>query len=563
MSNITGFPLSPPILLDEIRSRLGLDAAEVEPFGWQKGKLAFGLAERLTDRPRGKYVNVTAINPTPLGEGKTVTAIGLAMALNAIGRKALVTLRQPSQGPLFGIKGGGAGGGRAHLVPQNEINLHFTGDIHAVTSATNLLAALLDNHVARRRSPTLDPATVTWRRCLDVCDRSLRLIETGVNDGEKWIERTTGFDLSAASELMAILALADDLSDLTTRVGRIVVGYSSTGDPVTVDSLSATGALVALLRDALRPNLVQTSEGTPALVHAGPFANIAHGNSSVIADKAALRLAEFVVTESGFGADCGAEKFMNIKCRASGLAPDVEVLVCTVRALKYQSGRFTIRAGTPLPPQLLVEDHAVIRDGAVNLAAHLEILHHFGVPVVVAINQFPEDHPAEIELVRKIALDLGAEGVAVSTAFADGSTGAAELAEAVAAATTQPAAFRLLYDDSLAPAEKIECIARQIYGADGIAMSSTAQSQLQHYEQLGYGRLPICIAKTPYSLSHDPRLLGRPRGFRLPIREVRLAAGAGFLYPLAGDTQTMPGLPSNPAALRIQVDAEGTIRNLR
>ena len=548
----------PPRRIDELAASVGFSGDEVEPCGWHKGKLALGVEDRLTDRPRGRYVNVTAINPTPFGEGKTVVAIGLAMGLNRIGRSTIVTLREPSQGPLFGIKGGGAGGGRSHLVPLDDINLHFTGDIHAVTAANNLLAAVVDNHLARAKSPRLDPDSVTWQRCVDVCDRSLRRVDTGHGD-EKWVTRSTAFTLSAASELMAILALARNLPDLQARIGRIVVGFTPDQEPVTVAGLGVTDALTALLRDAIRPNLVQTCEGTPAFVHAGPFANIAHGNSSVIADLAAIRRTEFVVTESGFGAECGMEKFAHIKCRASGLTPDVEVLVCTIRALKLHSGQFSIRPGRPLPEGLFVEDLPALHSGAVNLQAHIEILKKFRLPVVVALNRFPEDRDSEIELVRQLALEFGADGFAETTCFVNGGAGAEELACAVVNASQRPARFRPLYEDSLPPAEKLNCIATQVYGADGVEFEERAEVQLERYESLGYGRLPICIAKTQYSLSHDPQQLGRPRGFFLPVREVRLAAGAGFLYALAGDIQTMPGLPTHPAAERFRVDRDGSI----
>lgn len=548
--------------IDVLASRLGLEPEDVEPYGWYKGKFALGLEAKLKNRPLAKYVNVTAINPTPLGEGKTVTSIGLAMGLNRIGKRAIVTLRQPSQGPLFGIKGGGAGGGKAKLFPADEINLHFTGDIHAISAATNLLAAIIDNHLVRKGSPEIDPATVTWNRCVDVCDRSLRSIQTGVGDDVKWISRGAAFDLTPASEIMAILALAVSLEDLSLRLGRIVVGLTKEGAPVRVDDLRVTGALTAILKDAVRPNLVQTAEGTPAIVHAGPFANIAHGNSSVLGDLIAIRLGEYVVTESGFGADCGAEKFFDIKCRVSGLKPDVEVVVCTIRALKLHSGRFTIKAGKPLPPELLTENLEAIREGGANLAAHIEILRRFGLPVVVAINRFPDDTPAELEEVFRLALGAGAAEVAVSSAFAEGGTGAEALAEAVVRASRLPVAFRPLYSLEASPEEKLRTIATQVYGGDGIDISPEAERQLESYTRLGYGTLPICIAKTQYSLSHDPLLIGRPRGFKIPIREVRLAAGAGFLYALAGQIQTMPGLPSQPAAFRISVDPDGTIRNL-
>ncbi len=562
MNDRAGFPLGEIRRIDALRETLGLREEDLEPYGWYKGKFALGLEERLAERPLGKYVAVTAISPTPLGEGKTVMAIGLAMGLNRIGCRALAALREPSLGPLFGMKGGGAGGGRAHLVPADDINLHFTGDIHAVSTATNLLAALLDNHLARRRTPLVEEGSVTWRRCLDLCDRSLRGVETGRGDAAGWITRSTAFDLAPASEIMAVLALASNLGDLIGRIGRMVVGVSPEGTPVTVDQLQATGALAALLRDAVRPNLVQTCEGTPALVHAGPFANIAHGNSSVLADRIGLRLADYIVTESGFGADCGAEKFMNIKCRASGLTPDVVVLVCTARALKLHSGQFALQNRRSLPPGLSREDLPALRAGAVNLHAHLALLRRFGIPIVVAINRFPDDTDAELELIRELAREAGADEVAVSTAFSDGSRGAEALAEAVVGAGAPPAQFRLLYEDSLSPREKLERIATQIYGADGVDLEPAAREQLDRFDSFGYGRLPVCVAKTQYSLSHDPHRLGRPTGFRLPVREVRLAAGAGFLYALAGDISTMPGLPSEPAALRIRVNASGTIQHL-
>lgn len=548
--------------IGELASGLGLGENDVEPLGWYKGKFALGLESRLTDRPLAKYVNVTAINPTPLGEGKTVTSIGLSMGLNRIGKRAIVTLRQPSQGPLFGIKGGGAGGGNSKLFPADEINLHFTGDMHAIGAATNLLAALIDNHLARKATPIIDPATVFWQRCVDICDRGLRKVQTAVGDGEKWITRTTAFDLTPASEIMAILALATSLPDFSRRIGRILVGLTPQGDPVFVDDLKVTGALTAILKDAVRPNLVQTLEGTPAIAHAGPFANIAHGNSSVLGDLIATRLADYVVTESGFGSDCGAEKFFNIKCRVSGLRPDVEVVVCTVRALKLHSGQFAVKAGKPLPPELLTENLPALRAGAVNLQAHLEILRQFGVPTVIAVNRFPDDTDAELEEVRKIAIAAGASDVAVSTVFADGGTGAVGLAQAVVKAAALPSNFQFLYSLELPPEEKLRTIATQVYGADGVDISPEATDQLELYRRIGFGNLPVCIAKTQYSLSHDPKLIGRPKGFRIPIRQVRLAAGAGFLYALAGEIQTMPGLPSQPAAFRIFVDADGTIHNL-
>lgn len=554
-------PPSPRPIAD-IRDQLGLGPHDVEPYGWHQGKLALELADR-TPPPRARYVNVTAVSPTPLGEGKTVTAIGLAMGLCRLGAQALVTLRQPSLAPVFGVKGGGAGGGRAVLLPFAHINLHFTGDLHAVTAAHNLLAALLDNHVRRRLEPRIVPDSVTWRRVLDVCDAGLAHIVTGLGHVPQAPLRETGFDLTAASELMAILALATSPADLRLRLNRIVAGRDPAGGVVTVEQIGCAGALAALLRDALRPNLVQTAEHTPALVHTGPFGNIAHGNSSIVADQLAVRLADYVVTESGFGADCGAEKFFHIKCRVSGLRPDCEVLVCTIRALKYQSGRFRVRPGQPLPASLIAEDLDALSAGADNLRAHIEILRKFGLPVVVAINRFPDDTPREMDLVRQMALDGGAAAVAASEAFRLGGAGAEELAAAVQDACRLPNEFRFLYPLEASLEQKLETVAREVYGADGLDVSPAARQKLDEYAQLGYGGLPICIAKTQYSLSHDPQRLGRPRGFRLPIQDVRLSAGAGFVYALAGDIRTMPGLPSRPAALQIDLSPAGDVLGLK
>lgn len=548
--------------IENLAAQLGFGSEDMEPFGWYQGKLSLDLLTRLANRPKGKYIGVTAISPTPLGEGKTVTTIGLAMGLCRLGYQAIATLRQPSQGPVFGIKGGGSGGGKATLEPAQKINLHFTGDLHAIASANNLLAAMLDNHLKRGKEPRLDPATVLWRRVIDVCDKGLANIITGRDEPPMAPVRETGFDLTAASEVMAIVALASDLQDMRKRLGSIVVGQTLDGALVTAEQIGAAGAMAALLVDAIRPNLVQTVEGTPALVHAGPFANIAHGNSSVIADLLAIRLADYVVTESGFGSDCGAEKLFHIKCRASGLRPDVEVLVCTVRALKYQSGMFAVRPGRPLPTDLLSENLDALRGGAVNLQAHLTILQKFGVPTVVAINRFPTDTDQEITELRKIAVDSGATAVAVSDAFARGGVGAEVLARAVIKATETPSQFRLLYSLDDTPVEKMTILAREIYGADGVEIAPQAQEKLLRFTKLGYGQLPLCIAKTQYSLSHDPKRLGWPKGYRFPIRDVRLAAGAGFLYALAGDISTMPGLPTNPAALRIDLDSEGNIAGL-
>jgi len=546
-----------PRTIGQLTAELGLRPEDVEPMGWFQGKLALGLERRLAERPRGKYIGVTAISPTPLGEGKTVTAIGLAMGLCRIGQRAIATLRQPSQGPVFGIKGGGAGGGMAHLLPANGINLHFTGDLHAVTSSHNLLAAMLDNHLSRQFKPLLNPTSVTWRRVIDLNDKGLSQVITGLGSRPHTIQRETGFDLTAASEVMAILALTTSLTDLQERLGRIVVGRDHDGQLVTAREIGCVGAMTALLRDAIRPNLVQTCEHTPVLVHAGPFANIAHGNSSVLADLAAIRLADFVVTESGFGADCGAEKLFDIKCRVSGITPDVEVLVCTVRALKYQSQRFDIKPGKPLPPKLFDEDLDALQAGRANLEGHLELLRKFGVPVVVAINRFPTDTDRELEAVRLIALQAGASHVAISDAFARGGAGTEELARAVISACELPSCFRSLYPLDLPLLEKLEVVAREIYGSAGLEVEPHALQQLESYQELGFGGLPVCIAKTQYSFSHDPKRLGRPQGFRFPIREVRLSAGAGFVYALAGDISTLPGLPASPAALRIGINEQG------
>lgn len=553
----------PPRPIPEITAALGLAPHEVEPYGWFKGKFALDLEQRLADRRLGDYVGVTAVSPTPLGEGKTVVAIGLAMALCKLGASAICTLREPSLAPVFGIKGGGAGGGRSALLPADDINLHFTGDLHAVTSANNLLAAMIDNHLRRKLVPQVDASSIEWRRVLDVSDKGLAHTITGLGGPPQAPLRETGFDLTAASEVMAIVALSADLRDLRARLGRIRVGRTPDGTPVTADDLHAAGAMAVLLRDALRPNLVQTCEHTPAIVHSGPFANIAHGNSSVIADRIALRLADYVVTESGFGADCGAEKFFHIKCRGSGLSPAAMVLVCTVRAIKYQSGRFDVRPGRPLPEGLQREDLDAIRAGADNLRAHVDILRRFGFPPVVAINRFPTDSAHELELLRELAVDAGAQAAIVTDCFALGSGGALELAEAVRAACRQPGTLRLMYPLEGNLASKFHAVASQVYGAAGVDFTPAAQRQLNAIEAGSAAGLPVCIAKTQYSLSHDPAQRGRPSGFRVPIHDLRLAAGAGFVYGLAGEIVTMPGLPSRPAAQVIDLGEDGAIIGLR
>lgn len=551
-----------PLPITQIAEQLKLSPQDFEPFGWYKGKLALGLERRLPGRDSAKYVGVTAMSPTPLGEGKTVTAIGLAMALCREGHPAIVALRQPSLGPVFGIKGGGAGGGLASLLPAEDINLHFTGDMHAVTSAHNLLAAMIDNHVKRRCAPLISPASLFWKRVIDLNDKGLAHIISGLDDPPQAPLRETGFELTASSEIMAILALADGLPDLRRRLGQIIVGESPSGDPVIADEIGATGAMTALLHEAIRPNLVQTCEHTPAFVHAGPFANIAHGNSSVLADLAAMRLADYVVTESGFGADCGVEKLFNIKCRISGLRPSAEVIVCTVRALKFHSGRYAIKPGQPISQSLLNEDIEAIQIGVVNLQAHLDVLRRFGVPTVVALNRFPHDTEREVETVRRFALDFGAAAFAVTDAFSRGSIGAIELARAVMSACDQPNHFRFLYPLDMTIEEKLTTVARDVYGGEGIELQPQARRRLSQFHDWGFDCLPICIAKTQYSLSHDPTCLGRPRGFRVPIHDLRLAAGAGFIYAIAGDISTMPGLPRDPAAFRISVTDDGMISGI-
>jgi formate--tetrahydrofolate ligase len=505
---------------------------------------------------------VTSVTPTPLGEGKTVTTIGLSMALNRLGRRTIGAIRQPSLGPVFGVKGGGAGGGRAQIVPLEDVNLHLTGDIHAVAAAHNLLAAMLDSALMHGKGPALDPLSVTWPRVVDVNDRALRRIVVGLGGREHGVPRESGFEIAVASEVMAILALTSGYRDLRERLGRIVVGFEREGRPVTAEALRAAGAMAALLKEAVKPNLLQTNEGTPVLVHAGPFANIAHGNSSILADQIGLRLAECVVTESGFGADMGLEKFADIKCRVSGLAPDAIVLVTTIRALKMHSGRVRVVAGKPLDPALLREDLVAVAEGCANLDKQIENARSFGVPVVVAVNAFPSDTEAEFLLVRDRAQAAGAEGAWRSEVYARGGEGAEELAAAVLKAAEQPRRFRFLYELDRPIAEKIETIATRIYGADGVDYLPAAERAMARWTDLGYGGLPVCMAKSQFSLSHDPRLLGRPRGFRVPVRDVRLAAGAGFLYALCGDILTMPGLPSEPNAWKIDLDEHGRVHGL-
>ncbi|MBI5849471.1 MAG: formate--tetrahydrofolate ligase [Planctomycetes bacterium] len=546
--------------LTEVSRRLGLRDDDLEPYGRTMAKVRLDILKREPLRDSARYVVVTAVNPTPLGEGKTVHTVGISMALNRIGRRAVCVIRQPSMGPVFGIKGGAAGGGHSQVVPPEDFNLHLTGDFHAVAAANNLLAAMVDTSLLLDNPLDLDPANVTWRRVVDVNDRALREIEVGLGGDKNGVPRRTGFDITAASEVMAVLGLARSPADLRERLGRIVVGFTHGGRPVTAEQVKAAGSMAAILRKALMPTLMQTLEGTPALVHTGPFANIAHGNSSIVADEIGLRCADFVVTEAGFGADMGAEKFFNIKCRVSGLRPHAALLVCTVRALKVHSGRFEVVAGKKLPDGLLREDLDAIRAGSGNLVKQIENVRLHGVPVVVAVNRFPSDTDAEIALVQRIARESGAFDAAVSTLYTDGGKGGEELAHALVRATDEPSTFRFLYPEHACLKEKIETIAQRVYGAGRVEYSAVAEQKLAHFESLGWGRFPICMAKSQYSLSHDAKLRGRPEGFTFPIIDVRAAVGAGFVYPIAGEIMTMPGLGRTPNAVHIDVDENGDIR---
>jgi len=548
--------------LPDVAARMGIRADLLQPYGRGVAKVSLEAIDELAARPRAKYVVVSAITPTPLGEGKTTTTVGLGQGFGHIGRQATIAIRQPSMGPTFGIKGGAAGGGYSQVVPMEQLNLHLTGDMHAVTAAHNLLAAMVDNRLHQPDAGLMiDPRNITWRRVLDVNDRALRNIVTGLGARADGVTRQTGFDITAASEVMAILALSTSLQDMRERMGRIVIGTTTEGKPITAEDLRAAGAMTVMMRDAISPNLMQTLEGTPALIHAGPFGNIATGNSSVVADLIGIRGGEYLVTEAGFGADMGAERFFNIKCRVSGLTPDAAVLVTTVRALKAHSGRFRITAGKALPDGLLVENPDDVHAGADNLRKQIENIRVHGVSPVVAINAFPTDHASEHRAIREIAEHLGAR-CAVSTHFTDGGAGAAELAEAVADAAEEPADFRFLYPDTATLRDKIAAVATRVYGADGVEYAPSAARQMQRYEEAGWGHLPVCIAKTHLSISSDPSRRGAPTGWILPVREVRAAVGAGFIYPLCGDMRTMPGLSSGPAAERIDIDEHGEIVGL-
>jgi formate--tetrahydrofolate ligase len=548
--------------IQEITARLGLLDDEVEPFGRCKAKVRLSAIDRLGEGRFGKYVVVTGITPTPLGEGKTVTTVGLAQALACVGKRAACCIRQPSMGPVFGIKGGAAGGGYSQVLPMEDLNLHLTGDMHAVNSAHALLSALIDTTMVKGNPGRLDPMKVVWRRCVDMNDAALRDIVVGL--GGHGFPRETGFDLTSASEVMAVLALARSLADLRRRLGRIVIGYTNQDIPVFADAIRAGGAMTALLRDAIMPNVLQTIEHVPAFVHAGPFANIAHGNSSILADEIALRCADFVITEAGFGADMGFEKFCDIKCRVSGRAPDVAVLVVTVRALKAHSGEYRVVPGRPIDQTIFQPNVENLRAGLPNMEKHLENVGKFNLPCVVAINRFPTDSDEEIAAIADAARRAGASDVAVSEVHARGGPGGQALAEAVIRAATapKPVPFRMLYEDNWPVQKKIETIVKEIYGGDGVDYEPTASAAIESLTRLGFGNLPICMAKTQYSLSHDPNRLGRPTGFRVPVRDVRLAGGAGFLTPLVGQIQTMPAFGRRPAAMNIDVDDHGRITGL-
>jgi len=536
----------------EVAQSLGIHSDDLIPFGRYKAKIAPTLGERIQNRPLGRYILVTAINPTPLGEGKTTTSIGLSMGLCRLGHRAAVTLRQPSLGPVFGIKGGGTGGGRAQVHPMEDINLHFTGDAHAVSASHNLLSAFVDNHLFHGNTLKVDPKGIRWPRTLGVSDRALRDILLGEETGR----RPGKFVITEASEVMAVLALATDHADLRQRLGRILIGLTEGGQMVRAEEFGCAGSMAVLLKDALLPNLVQTLEGTPAFVHAGPFGNIAHGNCSIVSDRLALRCADYVVTEAGFGSDLGAEKFFNIKCRTSGLRPDVGVVVATLRALKLHGGGGIVKSGAPLPPGVTGPNQAALEQGFANLEQHIANVRAHGVPVVVAVNAFKDDSADELNWVCERALEGGASAAAVSTHWADGGRGAEELARAVVKVAAQGTQFSPLYEVTSPIKKKIETIATTIYGAAGVSFSPQAERDVELATRLGFDRLPICMAKTPLSLSHDPSVKGRPSGFTVPIQELRILAGAGFLTAVCSGIQLMPGLPKKPAGERIDVDPQ-------
>ena len=567
--------------ITEIARRVGIEAEELIPYGHDKAKVHLDILRRVSNRPPGRYVDVTAITPTPLGEGKTTTTIGLTQGLGARGRHVMACIRQPSMGPTFGIKGGAAGGGYSQVIPMEEFNLHLTGDLHAIGVAHNLAAAAidarwyfegrLDDEQMEERGLdrlNIDPTGILWRRVVDVNDRALRNIVLGLGGRIDGRPRESGYDITVASEIMAILALVDGqdyasaLKNLRARCGKMVFGTSKSGEPLTLEDLGVAGAVTVLMKDALHPTLMQTLEGQGVFVHAGPFANIAHGNSSILADRVALQLADYTITESGFGADMGMEKFFDIKCRTSGLVPDCVVLTATIRALKAQGGGPPVKPGRPLPRAYVEENLGLLGEGVANLQAHLDTIGRFGVPAVVAVNVFPTDTDREIEYVRAAASEAGAHAAAATTHWADGGQGALQMAEAVEDACTVSGDFSLLYPDESSLKEKIETIARRVYGAADVSYTPLADRQLAQYERAGFGDLPICMAKTHLSISHDPSLRGAPRGYTLPIREVRASVGAGFIYPLVGAVRTMPGLSSTPAYLNVDIDADGKVVGL-
>lgn len=540
--------------ITEVAAKLGIGEEDIELYGRYKAKLSMDLIKRVQDKPDGKLILVTAITPTPAGEGKSTTTVGLAQGLAKIGQKVIVALREPSLGPCMGIKGGAAGGGYSQVVPMEDINLHFTGDFHAITSAHMLLAAMLDNHIQQGNALNIDPRRIVWKRVVDMNDRELRNIVVGLGGKAHGVPRQDGFDITVASEVMAILCLATGLHDLKERLSKIIVAYDYSGSPITAGMLKAQGAMAALLKDAVKPNLVQTLENVPAIIHGGPFANIAHGCNSVMATKTALKLADYTITEAGFGADLGAEKFFDIKCRYAGLKPDAVVLVATVRALKMHGGVPKTDLATP--------DVEAVKRGIVNLEKHIENIKQYGLPLVVAINAFAQDTPEELETIRSHCAAHGVN-VALSEVFAKGGEGGIELAkEVVALATSGKADFKLLYGEELSLKEKIETIAKKIYGAVGVNYTKEANNALKDFEKMGYGHLPVCMAKTQYSFSDDPALLGRPEGFEITIKNCRIAAGAGFVVVLTGDIMTMPGLPKVPAAEKIDVSDDGVISGL-
>lgn len=540
--------------ISEVADGLSIDAEDLELYGKYKAKLPLSLCEKYKDRPDGKLILVTAINPTPAGEGKTTVTVGLGEAMQKIGKNAVIALREPSMGPVFGVKGGAAGGGYAQVVPMEDINLHFTGDMHALTAANNLLCAVLDNHMQQGNALAIDPRRILFKRCLDMNDRALRNVVVGLGGKINGVPREDGFMITVASEVMAILCLASDLDNLKKRLGDILVAYTYDGKPVFARDLDCVGAMAALLKDAIKPNLVQTLENTPALMHGGPFANIAHGCNSVTATKLGLKLADYCITEAGFGADLGAEKFLDIKCRFAGFKPDCIVLVATIRALKYNGGVPKAELGT--------ENVAALKKGIVNLQTHIENMQKYGVPAVVAINRFGTDTEAEIAVIEEFCAKMGVE-VSLTEVFAKGGAGGTDLAQKVCKTIAEkPSNYRPLYDTDLTIPEKLEIIAKEIYRADGITFTAAAKKSLAEIEALGKDKLPVCVAKTQYSLSDNPALLGKPEGFTLTVRDVRLSAGAGFVVALTGDIMTMPGLPKVPAASKIDVDADGNISGL-